>query len=212
MKTLSPMRTRVKFCGLTRSDDIKRAVMLGADALGFVMWPKSARSITLEQLETLSGEVPAFVTRVGLFVDQSVDVIQQCLPYLDMIQFHGDESPAFCAQFGRPWIKALRMRDDIDLSQAAADYHQAQALLLDAYRPGTPGGTGEVFDWSRIPAKLAKPVILAGGLTVDNIASAVQQVAPYAVDVSGGIEAAHGRKDVEKMTLFIQQVALADAR
>lgn len=212
MKTLSPMRTRVKFCGLARSDDIKRAVMLGADALGFVMWPKSARSITLEQLETLSGEVPAFVTRVGLFVDQSVDVIQQCLPYLDMIQFHGDESPAFCAQFGRPWIKALRMHDDIDLPQAAADYHQAQALLLDAYRPGIPGGTGEVFDWSRIPAKLAKPVILAGGLTVDNIASAVHQVAPYAVDVSGGIEAAHGRKDVEKMTLFIQQVALADAR
>ena len=121
-------------------------------------------------------------------------------------------SPPFCSQFGRPWIKALRMRDDIDLSQAAADYHQAGAAVGRLPAGHARLDTGEVFDWSRIPAKLAKPVILAGGLTIDNIASAVHQVAPYAVDVSGGIEAAHGRRDVEKMTLFIQQVALADAR
>ncbi|RUR30531.1 phosphoribosylanthranilate isomerase [Vreelandella nanhaiensis] len=205
-------RTRIKFCGLTRAEDIERAVMLGADALGFVMWPKSARAITCEQLAMLSAAVPAFVTRVGLFVDQSPELITACLPYLDLIQFHGNESAAFCAQFDRPWVKALRMRDDIDLHQAADQYHGAQALLLDAYRPGVPGGTGEVFDWSRIPTNLAKPVILAGGLTAANIASAVGQVAPYAVDVSGGIEEAPGCKDAEEMAMFVNQVSLADAR
>lgn len=212
MKTPSPMRTRIKFCGLTRREDIEQAVRLGVDALGFVIWPKSARSITVEQLAVLSTDVPAFVTRVGLFVDQPAELIEQCLPYLDLIQFHGNETPAFCAQFGRPWIKALRMHESIDLDKAADDYHQAQALLLDAYRPGIPGGTGETFDWARIPAELAKPVILAGGLTVDNIASAVQRVAPYAVDVSGGIELTHGCKDVDKMASFVSQVTLADTR
>ncbi|RUR55739.1 phosphoribosylanthranilate isomerase [Vreelandella populi] len=205
-------RTRIKFCGLTRAEDIERAVMLGADALGFVMWPKSARAITYDQLVALSSVVPAFVTRVGLFVDQPAELINACLPHLDLIQFHGNESASFCAQFDRPWVKALRMRDDTDLHQAAAQYHGAQALLLDAYRPGVPGGTGEVFDWSRIPADLAKPVILAGGLTAANIASAVGQVTPYAVDVSGGIEGASGCKDAEKMAMFANQVALADAR
>ena len=212
MKIPSSMRTRIKFCGLTRREDIEQAVRLGVDALGFVIWPKSARSITVEQLAVLSTDVPAFVTRVGLFVDQPAELIEQCLPYLDLIQFHGNETPAFCAQFGRPWIKALRMHESVDLDKAAADYHQAQALLLDAYRPGIPGGTGETFDWARIPAELAKPVILAGGLTVDNIASAVQQVAPYAVDVSGGIELTHGCKDVDKMASFVSQVVLADTR
>ncbi|MBP5980188.1 MAG: phosphoribosylanthranilate isomerase [Halomonas sp.] len=212
MKTSNPMRTRIKFCGLTRREDIEQAVSLGVDALGFVMWPKSPRSISVEQLAGLSANVPAFVTRVGLFVDQPVELIEQCLPYLDVIQFHGNESPEFCAQFGRPWIKALRMHESVNLDKAANDYHQAQALLLDAYRPGMPGGTGETFDWARIPAELAKPVILAGGLTADNIASAVQQVAPYAVDVSGGIELARGCKDVDKMASFVSQVAFADAR
>ncbi|PRY63934.1 phosphoribosylanthranilate isomerase [Vreelandella songnenensis] len=207
-----PQRTRIKFCGFTRADDIARAVSLGADALGFVMWPASKRGITPDQLAALTESVPAFVTRVGLFVDQPAELIKACLPYLDVIQFHGDESAAFCTQFDRPWIKALRMRDGIDLHQAAAQYARAQALLLDAYRPGTPGGTGEVFDWSRIPADLAKPVILAGGLTPDNIAAAVVQVTPYAVDVSGGIESTPGSKDAEKMAMFVNQLALADAR
>lgn len=201
----------MKFCGFTRHEDVEAAVALGVDALGFVMWPKSARSISAQQLAALSAQVPAFVTRVGLFVNQSAEFIEQCLPHLDLIQFHGDESAAFCQQFGRPWIKALRMRDGIDLHQAGDEYGQAQALLLDAYRPGTPGGTGETFDWSRIPATLAKPVILAGGLTTDNVAAAVKQVAPYAIDVSGGIEASHGCKDADSMAFFIHQVALADA-
>ncbi|MFC7367137.1 phosphoribosylanthranilate isomerase [Vreelandella zhaodongensis] len=202
-------RTRIKFCGLTRHEDVAMAASLGVDAVGFVMWPKSTRSITPETLEALAVRVPAFVTRVGLFVNQPAELIEQCLPYLDLIQFHGDESASFCHQFGRPWIKALRMRDDIDLHHAAAQYSNAQALLLDAYRPGIPGGTGETFDWSRIPATLEKPVILAGGLTADNIAAAVSQVTPYAVDVSGGIEASPGVKDAELMASFVKRVALA---
>ena len=205
-------RTRIKFCGFTRHEDVAQAVALGVDALGFVMWPKSARGIDPDALAALAAPVPAFVTRVGLFVNPDVALVEACLPHLDLIQFHGDEPADFCAQFDRPWIKALRMRDDLDLHQAAQQYAAAQALLLDAYRPGVPGGTGETFDWSRIPAALQKPVILAGGLTVENIAAAVAQVAPYAVDVSGGIEAAPGQKDARRMADFVAQVGRADQR
>ena len=208
----APGRTRIKFCGFTRHEDVAQAVALGVDALGFVMWPKSARGIDPDALAALAAPVPAFVTRVGLFVNPDVALVEACLPHLDLIQFHGDEPADFCAQFDRPWIKALRMRDDLDLHQAAQQYAAAQALLLDAYRPGVPGGTGETFDWSRIPAALQKPVILAGGLTVENIAAAVAQVAPYAVDVSGGIEAAPGQKDALRMADFVAQVGRADQR
>ncbi|WP_081192997.1 phosphoribosylanthranilate isomerase [Halomonas sp. BC1] len=208
----APGRTRIKFCGFTRHEDVAEAVALGVDALGFVMWPRSARGIDPATLAALAAPVPAFVTRVGLFVNPDVALVEACLPHLDLIQFHGDESADFCAQFDRPWIKALRMRDDLDLHQAAQQYAAAQALLLDAYRPGVPGGTGETFDWSRIPAALQKPVILAGGLTVENIAAAVAQVAPYAVDVSGGIEAAPGQKDARRMADFVAQVGRADQR
>lgn len=208
----APGRTRIKFCGFTRHEDVAQAVALGVDALGFVMWPRSARGIDPATLAALAAPVPAFVTRVGLFVNPDVALVEACLPHLDLIQFHGDEPADFCAQFDRPWIKALRMRDDLDLHQAAQQYAAAQALLLDAYRPGVPGGTGETFDWSRIPAALQKPVILAGGLTVENIAAAVAQVAPYAVDVSGGIEAAPGQKDARRMADFVAQVGRADQR
>lgn len=158
-----PARTRIKFCGLSREQDVADAVAVGADALGFVLWPGSKRCVDEARLAAPSARVPAFVTRVGLFVDQQPELIARCAEHLDLLQFHGDETPAFCAGFGRPWIKALRMRDDLDLHAAAEAYAGAQALLLDAYRPGVPGGTGETFDWSRIPANLAKPVILAGG-------------------------------------------------
>lgn len=208
----APGRTRIKFCGFTRHEDVAEAVALGVDALGFVMWPRSARGIDPATLAALAAPVPAFVTRVGLFVNPDVALVEACLPHLDLIQFHGDEPADFCAQFDRPWIKALRMRDDLELHQAAQQYAAAQALLLDAYRPGVPGGTGETFDWSRIPAALQKPVILAGGLTVENIAAAVAQVAPYAVDVSGGIEAAPGQKDARRMADFVAQVGRADQR
>ncbi|SEM94475.1 phosphoribosylanthranilate isomerase [Halomonas caseinilytica] len=204
-------RTRVKFCGLTRAEDVDAAVALGADALGFVLWPGSRRAIDLERLASLAARVPAFVTRVGLFVDPDTALVERAAEHLDLLQFHGDESSACCASFGRPWIKALRMRDGLDLETAARDHAGARALLLDAYRPGMPGGTGETFDWSRIPATLAKPVILAGGLTPANVAEAIATVAPFAVDVSGGIETAPGCKDVDAMTAFLDAVRRADA-
>jgi len=191
---------RIKICGLTRREDIAAAVASGADALGLVMWPGSARALDLDTLAALSATVPPFVTRVGLFVDPSVADVEMCLPYLDLLQFHGDESPEFCARFGKPWIKALRMRDDIDLQAAVETYAGAGALLLDAYRPGVPGGTGETFDWQRIPENLTKPVILAGGLTPDNVADAVARVRPYAVDVSGGVEAMHAADTLHATT------------
>ncbi|XKH58912.1 phosphoribosylanthranilate isomerase [Halomonas sediminis] len=205
-------RTRIKMCGLGRPEDIDKAVALGVDAIGFVLWPHSSRAVSLEQLATLSARVPSFVTRVGLFVDQSPAFIEPCLAYLDCLQFHGDETPEACDAFGKPWYKALRMRDGLDLQAAAARYRNAGALLLDAYRHGVPGGTGETFDWSRIPASLAKPVILAGGLTAVNVAQAVAGVAPFAVDVSGGVESSPGHKDGEKMAAFVRQVAQADNR
>ncbi len=204
-------RTRVKLCGLTRPEDVDAAVAAGADALGFVLWPGSRRAVDEARLGELAARVPAFVTRVGLFVDQDSALIERCAAHLDLLQFHGDESPAFCAGFDRPWIKALRMRDDLDLDAAAEAYRGAQALLLDAYRPGVPGGTGETFDWSRIPAGLAKPVILAGGLGADNVAEAITTVAPFAVDVSGGVESAPGLKEAGRIAAFFAAVGRGDA-
>ncbi|ERS86255.1 phosphoribosylanthranilate isomerase [Halomonas sp. PBN3] len=205
-------RTRVKFCGLTRPEDVDAAVAAGADALGFVLWPGSRRAVDEARLAALAERVPAFVTRVGLFVDQDPALIERCAAHLDLLQFHGDEAPAECARFERAWIKALRMRDGLDLPAAVDAYAGARALLLDAYRPGVPGGTGATFDWSRIPASLAKPVILAGGLSAANAADAIAAVAPFALDVSGGIEAAPGVKDAERMAAFMAAVHEGDAR
>lgn len=202
------MRTRVKICGLTREEDIDIAVAAGADALGFVLWPGSGRAVDPDRLARLAARVPAFVTRVGLFVDQDPDFVRRCAVHLDLIQYHGDESPEACGHAPRAWIKALRMREGIDLHDAAEAYGDARALLLDAYRPGVPGGTGETFDWSRIPANLAKPVILAGGLTPVNVGEAVRCVRPFAVDVSGGVEATRGVKDPAKLRAFIEHVNL----
>ena len=202
-------RTRIKICGLTREEDVDAAVMAGADAVGFVLWPGSHRAIDAGRLAHLAARVPAFVTRVGLFVDQSPEFVRRCESYLDLIQYHGDESPTTCAHTMRPWIKALRMRDGLDLPAAAQAYGEARGLLLDAYKPGVPGGTGETFDWSRIPASLSKPVILAGGLTAGNVGDAVRTVRPHAVDVSGGVELSPGLKDPELIRAFVRQVALA---
>ncbi|WP_108444563.1 phosphoribosylanthranilate isomerase [Halomonas denitrificans] len=206
------LRTRIKFCGLTREEDVDAAMAAGADALGFVLWPGSKRAIDERRLAELSARVPAFVTRVGLFVDPEPSLVARCAPHLDLLQFHGDESPEACEAAGRPWIKALRMREGLDLPAAAEAYGGARALLLDAYRPGVPGGTGETFDWSRIPASLAKPVILAGGLTPGNVDAAIAAVGPFAVDVSGGIETAPGVKDASRMAAFLNAVRRADER
>ncbi|MBF7053161.1 phosphoribosylanthranilate isomerase [Halomonas sp. KAO] len=205
-------RTRVKFCGMTRIEDVEAAVAAGADALGFVLWPGSRRAIDESRLGELAARVPAFVTRVGLFVDAEPEWVARCAPHLDLLQFHGNETPEQCAAAPLPWIKALRMREDLDLVAAAEAYAGARALLLDAYRPGVPGGTGETFDWSRIPSSLAKPVILAGGLSAANAAEAIAAVAPFALDVSGGIEAAPGVKEVSRMAAFMGAVLDGDGR
>jgi phosphoribosylanthranilate isomerase len=199
------MAVRVKICGITRLQDLHAACGAGADALGFVFYEKSPRHVTIEAAATLVRELPPFVQSVGLFVNADPAFVEQVLNTvpLDMLQFHGDETPADCARFGRPFIKAVRVNRDTDLLKCAADFDAARGLLLDAYVAGVPGGTGERFDWSLIPANLPKPIVLSGGLTPDNIGEAVQRVHPWAVDVSSGVEAAKGIKDVHKITQFI---------
>lgn len=202
------MRTRVKFCGITRSEDGGEAARLGADAIGLVFHPASPRAVSLAQAQAVVAALPPFVSVVGLFVDPSRTAVDKVLAAvrLDLLQFHGDECPADCGAFGVPYIKALRMRPDTDVLAYASAYPDARALLLDTYRPGVAGGTGEVFDWTRVPRELPQPVILAGGLGPDNVAEAIRTVRPYAVDVSGGIEAAKGVKDINRMQAFMNEV------
>lgn len=199
------MAVRVKICGITRLQDLHAACAAGADALGFVFYEKSPRHVTLESAAALVREVPPFVQSVGLFVNAAPAFIEEVLAAvpLDLLQFHGDEAPAECARFGRPYIKAVRVNRDTDLLKCAADFEAARGLLLDAFVPGVAGGTGERFDWSLIPANLPKPVILSGGLTPDNVSEAVRRVRPWAVDVSSGVEVSKGIKDAHKMARFI---------
>jgi phosphoribosylanthranilate isomerase len=202
---LRNMSLRVKICGITRVQDLHTACAAGADALGFVFYEKSPRNLSIETAAELVRALPPFVQSVGLFVNADPALIRRVLDAvpLDLLQFHGDESPADCARHGRPYIKAIRVTADTDLLKCAADFETARGLLLDAYVPGVPGGTGESFDWNLIPPNLTKPVILSGGLTPDNVAGAVQQVRPWAVDVSSGVEAAKGIKDAHKIAQFI---------
>lgn len=202
------MRTRVKICGITRPEDGCQAAHLGADAIGLVFYANSPRVVEVSQATEIVNSLPPFVTTVGLFVDPTPEEVVAVLAQvpLDLIQFHGNEQPEFCAQFGRPYLKAIRMRDEIDLVTERERYRDARGLLLDAFQPGLPGGTGESFDWSRVPEDLAASIILAGGLTPENVGAAIKQVRPYAVDVSGGVEAAKGVKDVAKMAAFIGEV------
>jgi phosphoribosylanthranilate isomerase len=199
------MAVRVKICGITRLQDLHAACDAGADALGFVFYEKSPRHVTIATAAALMRELPPFVQSVGLFVNADpafIEAVLDAVP-LDLLQFHGDETPADCARFGRPWIKAVRVNQDTDLLKCAADFDAARGLLLDAWVPGVPGGTGERFDWSLIPPDLPKPVILSGGLTPDNVAEAVGRVRPWAVDVSSGVEVAKGIKDAHKIAQFI---------
>jgi len=202
------MRTRVKICGITREADALAAVAAGADAIGLVFYPRSPRHVSLEQAAAITRRLPPFVTVVGLFVNADAETIRASVQAgrVGLIQFHGQECPDYCAGHGLPWLKAIRMKDGLDLDKAAADYAGASALLLDAYRPGVPGGTGETFDWDRIPAHLASRVVLAGGLNPDNVTEAVRRVRPYAVDVSGGVEAEPGIKDAARIAQFMRGV------
>ena len=206
------MRTRVKICGITNMDDALSAVDAGCDALGFVFYSKSPRAVTAEQATEIISKLPAFVTSVALFVNESAEGVNRVIAKtgVDLLQFHGDESADYCSAFSRPYIKALRMKPELDLTSQFETYASSQGILLDAYTPGIPGGTGEMFDWSRIPAELATKIILAGGLSADNVAKAIAQVSPYAIDVSGGVEASKGIKDSNKMTDFMNEVYRAN--
>ena len=198
------MMTRVKFCGLTHRDDVAEAVESGADALGFVFYESSARYVTPEQASELTRIVPAFITRVGLFVDADVALVQGIFHHagLNLVQYHGNESSEFCDSVGLPYIKAFRVRPDINILAEMERYPNASGFLLDAYVEGRPGGTGERFDWGLIP-KTDRTIILAGGLTPENAKDAIECVAPWALDVSGGIETEPGRKDPDKMQRFV---------
>lgn len=202
------MRTRVKICGITRPQDAIAAAQAGADAIGLVFYPASPRAVDIDQAREIVTALPPFVTTVGLFVDAEEATIRQVLAALplDMLQFHGDESPGACRHYARPYIKALRMREEADVLGAAREYHDAAGLLLDTYQAGVPGGTGDSFDWRRVPAHLTTPVVLAGGLTPENVAEAVITARPYGVDVSGGVESQKGIKDAYKIRSFIAEV------
>lgn len=202
---------RVKICGITRLEDALCAIEAGADALGFVFYEPSPRYISAEQAASIIAQLPPFVTCVGLFVNTPIAQVKSLALQigLDLIQFHGDETAAACDGVGLPYIRALRMQPGQAIAKIAESYQKARAILLDAWVPGIPGGTGETFDWAAIPP-LTKPLILAGGLTVDNVAQAVLQVRPYAVDVSGGVELRSGVKDQSKLKLFIQRAKAAD--
>ena len=208
------MATRIKICGITRPEDALHAAALGADAIGLVFYASSPRAVSVAQARAIVDALPPFVTTVGLFVDATAEEVRGVLEQvpLDLLQFHGDEAPDYCAGFARPYIKAIRMREGVDLVQETERFASARGLLLDAYRPGVPGGTGEVFAWERVPAGLAKPIVVAGGLDAGNVADAIRQVQPDAVDVSGGGEAAKGMKDAAKMTAFVAAVRQADQR
>lgn len=201
-------RTRVKICGITRPEDGAAAARLGADAIGLVFYPPSPRAVGIERAAEIVQALPPFVTAVALFVNASPQDIRDVLARVPVgvLQFHGDESPEDCAGFGRPYIKAVSMRDGVNVRRFAREYASAQALLLDTYREGVPGGTGARFEWSRVPADVDRPVILAGGLNHENVVPAIRQVHPYAVDVSGGVESGRGIKDARRIRAFMREV------
>lgn len=210
---LLPARTRIKVCGITRFEDAHAAVAAGADALGFVFHPASPRYIDPVKAGAIAGALPPFVTPVALLVDAdppTIEAVLRALPQA-LLQFHGDEAPAQCARWQRSYIKALRMRAGLGLDEALQRYAGASAILLDAYRPGLPGGTGTAFDWSAVPLPFPRPLVLAGGLCAENVGAAIARLRPYAVDVSSGVESAPGSKNAAKIAAFVASVRHADA-
>ncbi len=200
-------RTRVKICGITNIEDAKSAILAGADAIGLVFYEASPRYVSINIAKEITDNIPPFINCVGLFVDADDSFIREVLKEvaIDTIQFHGQETEQACALYNRPYIKAVRMNENVNLFEEVTRYPAAKALLLDAYVRGVPGGTGKAFDWSIIPKDLSKPVILAGGLDENNVKKAISQVRPYAVDVSGGVEKSKGIKDSIKIKKFISE-------
>lgn len=197
--------TRIKICGITSVGDAQAAESAGADALGLVFYPPSPRHVSVEQAREIAFSLGPFITLVGLFVDADISFVRSVLNEvpLHVLQFHGSETEAYCSAFGRPYLKALPMHPELDPGAEIKRYASASAILLDAYRPGVPGGTGEVFDWQRVPLNSSKPLILAGGLTPQNVALALSTTGVYGIDVSGGVELAPGKKDANKVQTFI---------
>jgi phosphoribosylanthranilate isomerase len=202
------MKTRIKICGITRVVDALAAARLGADAIGLVFYPGSPRAVTAAQAAEIIKALPPFVVPVGLFVNADAAYVREtvALAPVQLLQFHGDESPGFCEEFGLPFLRALRVRAGTDLLQYAREFHAGKGLLLDAWVEGVHGGTGATFDWALIPPDLPLPVILSGGLNPGNVEQAVRRVRPWAVDVSSGVESAKGIKDAAKIEAFINGV------
>lgn len=200
--------TRTKICGITRMTDAKAAIEAGADAIGLVFYAPSPRAVPIARAAEIARSVPPFVSVVGLFVNPDIDWVRKVLREvpLDHLQFHGDEDAEFCGTFNTPWLKAIRVSGMEDVVKGFDRYRRARGLLVDAYHPDRYGGTGQVFDWALIPEQRPMPLVLAGGLTSGNVAEAIRQVKPWAVDVSGGVEVAKGIKDAERIQAFIKEV------
>ena len=201
-------RTRVKICGITRPEDGVVAAALGVDAIGLVFYPPSPRFVTVETAQQIVAALPPFITVVGLFMNADPAAVQTVIARtpLHLLQFHGDETPGYCVQFGRPYLKAVPMGAGAEVRDYEQRFASAAGLLLDSHGGNQMGGTGQGFDWTRIPAERDKPLILAGGLHPGNVAAAIRQVRPYAVDVSSGVETAKGIKDAELMRAFLRGV------
>ena len=206
------MRTRVKICGITRQEDLRAAVEAGADAIGLVFYPPSPRCLKLDQARALREATPPFVASVALFVNASKEEIEQVTKHVrpTMLQFHGEESPEFCASFGAPYMKACRVRPGLDLLKYLRPFSGAAGWLLDSHVEEY-GGVGERFDWSLVPAVRERPLVLSGGLSPENVGEAIRRVRPWAVDVSSGVESAKGIKDAARIAAFIAEVRNADA-
>lgn len=205
--------TRIKCCGMTRVEDALLAARLGADAIGLVFSARSRRRVTIAQAQAIARALPPFVTVVALFMDDEAGLVRDVIAAVqpDLLQFHGSENDPWCAQFGRPFVKAIAMGEGADAALSGADYPHAAALLLDGHRVGEAGGSGRAFDWSQMPRDLARAVILAGGLDPDNVAQAIRATRPWAVDVASGIESSPGIKDPARLAAFVRAVRLADA-
>ena len=206
------MISRVKICGITRLQDAQEAIAAGASALGFVFYAPSPRYIDPESAACIIAALPPFVTTTALFVDEDPELVASIVAQtqVDLLQFHGAEDQNYCSQFGMPFIKALRVQEGMDIAAAVANYPSARAVLLDTYVKGVPGGTGAVFNWQLIPEQMRSQIILAGGLDVANVAAAIQVVRPFAVDVSGGLEAQKGIKCLDKINAFMAEVNRAN--
>jgi len=209
---LSP--TRIKICGITRPEDALAAASSGADAIGLVFYADSPRAVTVQEAKDIAQVLPPFVTLVSLFVNAPAETISDVLSQVPvgLIQFHGDEDSRFCRGFGRPWIKALRVRESMNVAKEAAALSGATGVLLDAWQEGVPGGTGKTFDWALANEQLPLPMVLAGGLDEVNVGDAIGGLRPWAVDVSGGVESSPGIKDAEKIQRFVAAVRAADQK